>query len=541
MPLMCLPSFPRLFRLSTPLGSNNMLQDVLPQIEVLRAIGGTAGMSIGIMRQGRVVLEHNFGFADIDNNVIASSSTRYPLGSLTKAFVAATIAQLVHDGVLDWDASVTTYIPELSLQADLALADRLTLRDILSHNTGLIRLDALWLGAGNEVMIPKNSTITLCNHLRPVYSLRSKWLYNNWMYALAGEVIERVTNMPWGQALDQIVLQKLGLSQTTVRKSAIPEGSTALPYLVLNDKSLVRTGDLGLTDDELMSSAGGIRSTVHDMLSWGNSLLAPLRGEEGPLFSMDTIFSGQSFMERSAALDELYSMGFAKVVTPTQFGKIGFNPGLVDAMPIIGAGSSHQVFYHNGAIPGYNNCFMIIPSLDVVIVVLTNSISQGDTADWAAQTLLQAVLDTKSSLDLVLLAELAAEKWRTAYEGISNILNAERTPRTDEPYHRDLVGIYSHTTGAIYLEVYEDKENALIFNINGKDSQAHVLSHYHYHTFVFLPSADERIRRGLFHYGPHAWLLSFKKDAQGKVDRVIWRLDDQAKTEGEVFTRKTES
>ncbi|KAI1119869.1 beta-lactamase/transpeptidase-like protein [Nemania abortiva] len=526
---------------SIPFASKDGLRNALPEIEMLREIGGTAGMSIGVMHRGRVVLEHNFGFADVDKKIVAGPSTRYPLASLTKAFVAATIAQLVHEGVLDWDAPITTYIPELSFQADPALAKHLTLRDILSHNTGLIRLDALWLGAENEVNIPKNYTIPLCNHLRPVYSLRSKWLYNNWMYALASEVIERVTNMSWGQALDQKVLKKAGLDQTTVHKSAIPEGSTALPYIVLDYKSLARTGDLGLTDGELMSSAGGIRSTIHDMLSWGNTLLATFRYDDGPLWAIDTILSGQSFIGRSTTVDELYSMGFAKVVIPAQFGKTGFNPSLVDAMPTVGDSHNYQVFYHNGAVPGYNNCFMIIPGLDAVIVVLTNSISQGDTADWAAQTLLQAVLDIKFPVDIVSYAEASSEKWRTTYTRISNTLDAERIPGTDEPSRRDLVGTYSHSTGALYLEVYEDENKIFMFRINGKQSQAHVLLHYHYHTFVFLPSADERIRRGLFHYGPHAWLLSFEKNKKGEVDRVVWSLDEQAITEGEVFFRETKS
>ncbi|KAF2973175.1 hypothetical protein GQX73_g430 [Xylaria multiplex] len=490
------------------------------------------------MRQGRVVLEHNFGLADIDNNIIPTSSTRYPLASLTKAFVAVTIAQLVHEGALDWDVPITSYIPELSFQADPALADSLTLRDLLSHNTGLSRLDALWLGAENEVLIPKNYTLTLCKHLHPVYALRSKWLYNNWMYALAGEVIERVTSMSWGQVLDYKVLRRIGLSQTTVYKSAIPKGSTALPYLVLDDKSLARTGDLSLTDGELMSPAGGIRSTVRDMLSWGNSLIAAFQDDGSPLFSMDAVFSGQSFLKKSATVDELYSLGFVKATTPAQFGIIGFNPGLVNSMPIIGGSPGHQVFYHNGAMPGYNNCFVIIPNLDIVIIVLTNSISQGDTADWAAQALIQAVLDTESTVDIVSFAEQASTKWRTKYARISNILNAQRIPDTDEPSRRDLVGIYYHSTGALYLEVYEDEQGVFMFNINGLQSQAHVLSHYHYDTFVFLPSADERILRGLLHYGTHSWLLSFKKNAQGEVERIIWRLDEQDTTQGEVFIRK---
>ena len=58
-------------------------------------------MSIGVMYQGEVVLEHNFGFADLEAKVVPDSTTRYPLGSLTKAFVATTVAQLVDENLLN--------------------------------------------------------------------------------------------------------------------------------------------------------------------------------------------------------------------------------------------------------------------------------------------------------------------------------------------------------------------------------------------------------------------------------------------------------
>ena len=123
------------------------LRDVLPRVEAIQQIGGTVGISIGVIRHGSVVLEHNFGFADLEKQLVANSSTLYPLGSLTKAFVSATVAQLVHDGLLQWDAPINTYIPELLFQSDATLAKRLTLIDLLSHQNVLLRLDALWLGA----------------------------------------------------------------------------------------------------------------------------------------------------------------------------------------------------------------------------------------------------------------------------------------------------------------------------------------------------------------------------------------------------------
>ncbi|KAL7784709.1 beta-lactamase/transpeptidase-like protein [Trichoderma afarasin] len=464
---------------------------VLPEIEALKNIGGTTGMSIGVISYGRVVLETNLGFADVERRLVASSSTRYPIASLTKAFVATTIAQLVDEGLLKWDEPLTSYIPELSFKHNPSLAGQLSLIDILSHRTGLARLDALWLGADSQTFSAKNFTVSLCNHLPSVHPVRSRWLYNNWMYALAGEVIERVTNQSWGQVVSTRVLKRLQLSHTTAIASEIPQDTLALPYMILDDFTPVRVGNMDLTDGSIMSSAGGIRSTVSDLLAWGNTLLSVFREGEAPLALLDTVLSGRSFINNTVTLDELYAMGFAKVTTPAQFGKIGFNSGLVDAMPVIGTSSKpQQVFYHSGAGAGYGHCFMLVPESQSAIVVLTNSVSQGDTADWVAQSLLQA-------------------------------------PDSPEPIHENLQGKYWHKTRALYLEILQE-DGTLKFNINGKLDQEHVLSHYRDDTFVFLPSADQRSRSGLFHCGAPAWLLHFKKNSSGNFTEIQWNIDSQS-------------
>ncbi|CAG8305782.1 unnamed protein product [Penicillium salamii] len=418
-------------------GSSSHIQDLrdrvdglLPTIKKLQQIGGSAGISIGIMRQGEIVCDHHLGFADVENQRVANSSTLYPLGSLTKAFVATTVAELVHEGRLEWDTPLTSYIPELSFKSNPALASQITLTDLLSHQTGIARLDAIWVGANNEVLVSKNSTVAICNGLASLSPLRSKWIYKNWMYALFGEIIERVTHQSWGEVLQSRVLSKVGLSKTTVLVSEIPTESTALPYVVTDDKNQWRIGDLELKDGQLMSSAGGIRSSVHDMLKWG-----------------ETIMSSRSF-----TFDELYTLGFGKVTLPAQLGKMGFNPMLVDSMPVI---QPHRetdlVFYRNGALPGYNNCFMLLPSHQTVIFVLTNSISHGDTADWVAQALLQTVLIGEPQIDFVALAEKAAEAWKGSYQTMAETLEKERTPNTPEPQRHDFIGTFWHSSKAQFL------------------------------------------------------------------------------------------
>ncbi|KAL6690305.1 beta-lactamase/transpeptidase-like protein [Trichoderma pleuroticola] len=491
---------------STLSGLRDRLAHVLPEIEALKDIGGTTGISVGVMSHGSVVLETNLGFADVERRLLANSSTIYPVASLTKAFTALTIAQLVDEGLVNWDEPLTSYIPELSFEHDPSLAGQLSLVDILSHRTGLAQLDNLWLGADGQTLVAKNFTVSLCNHLSPVYPVRSQWLYNNWMYALAGEVIERVTNQSWGQVLASRVLSRLQLSHTTAIASEISPDSLALPYVVLDDLTPVRIGAVDLADGSAMSTTGGIRSTVGDLLTWGNALLSVFRNDETPLALLDAVFSGRSFMNSTATPDELYTMGFVKVMTPAQIGTLGPNPSLVDSMPMIGTSlKPQQVFYHTGALPGYNHCFLLVPESQSVIAVLSNSISQGETPCWIAQSLLQAVLNEKHPLNMTHYAEQAAAKWRTIHQGIADALEKGRKPDSPEPIDELLLGKYWHKTRAVYLDVFHE-DGALKFNINGKPEQEH------------------RIRNGLFLYGPPSWLLHFKKDLSGSFTEIVWDM-----------------
>lgn len=80
---------------------------------------------------------------------------------------------------------------------------------------------------------------------------------------------------------------------------------------------------------------------------------------------------------------------------------------------------------------------------------------------------------------------------------MADTLEKERIPDTQKPLYEDLVGTFYHPTRAVYIEVFET-DGQLKFNLNGRSDQEHVLSHYHHDTFVFLPTAEERIRRVLF-------------------------------------------
>ncbi|EPE03633.1 hypothetical protein F503_01891 [Ophiostoma piceae UAMH 11346] len=531
--------------LSSASAIRDRLSKVTTRIDELKNIAGAAGVSVGVISYGHTVLDYHTGYADIDRGIVADSNTRYTIGSLTKAFVAATLAEFIDDKktLSSWDDSVVDVVNELAL----AVPDNhISLIDMLAHRTGLSRIDPLWLGAEGQTLVDKEDTIKLCNHLRPICPVRSKWLYNNWMYGLAGELIERLDpdHRPWGEVVAERVLKPLGLNHTTVCATDLQGVSQAQPYVIRADKTPLLVKHMPPLQDGVLAAAGGIRSTTADLLQWGRFLMSQINEaaskSSGAEPTINMMFTSHSFISSSSTGCELYGLGWAKVTTPAQFGKIGFNPAFVKAMPEIGTttGRNQHVFYHNGAITGYNNCIMLLPQTQTAIVVLTNSMAQGDIADWIAQAVLQAVLGEEDLVDLVSYAEESALVWRSQYQTIKDALEADRKPDTETPPSAALVGKYWHTTHALFLDVFED-EGELRFSFGGKPDQVHTLTHYANDTFCFLPASDnERIRRGLFHYATPAWLLEFKKDSTGRYTEVLWNIESDAPGP-ESFVRET--
>lgn len=508
-------------------------------VETVLKVGGTAGASIGIIHHGEILTTRSFGFQDVELKAPSASSTLYPLGSLSKLFVSTTCAQMVDEGLLDWSANISQYLPDYRPKSQPQLADSLRLTDLLSHSAGFARKDALWLGSNNVVLVDKQHLIEVCNDLKSIAQPREKWIYNNFLYGLVGEIIERTTGQTWGTVLETRLLKKVGMDSTTVKEPELDRSRLALPYIVGEDGKLYRVGGVDMLEGSALSPAGGVHSNVDDILKLMLELLRGLREFSSTLANVGKVFSGHSILAGQSGYDELYALGLAKVTTPATFGKMGFNVHLVDKMPILGEDSgSKLVFYHNGAIPGYNHCLMIIPETQTAIVVLTNSMSRGDTADWIAQILLQDILQLKPSLSVVSVAEEAAKKWNGRYLVMKEKLESQRIPNTKAPQLQDLVGVYVHTTGALRLQVSED-EDKLRFQINNLESQSHQLRHYHHDTFTFFPSAEERNRRGMVQYAVDAWLLEFRTDDDGKFVEVKWILDKDV-PEGEIFSRTSQ-
>lgn len=149
-------------------------------------------ISVGVVKEGEVILAEGFGYADQEKNLKANQETLYQIGSCSKAFTAAAAALLVDQGKLEWDRPVHEYLPWLEFKDPYTTAHA-TVRDLLCHRTGLPRHDAYWINGPCS----RREMVENLRNMEPVWSFRSHWCYQNTCYVAVGMLIEALSGMSW--------------------------------------------------------------------------------------------------------------------------------------------------------------------------------------------------------------------------------------------------------------------------------------------------------------------------------------------------------
>src|SRR5438105_8741327 len=96
------------------------------------------GLAIAVVQNGEVALVRAYGFRDVEAGLKVTTDTQFLIGSITKSFTATGLALLMDERHLDWNKPVRDYIPEFRLH-DAVATDRVTVRDLLCHHSGLPR------------------------------------------------------------------------------------------------------------------------------------------------------------------------------------------------------------------------------------------------------------------------------------------------------------------------------------------------------------------------------------------------------------------
>ena len=519
------------------------LQALVPTISEICRISGTPGASIGVLYKDSVIFTHNHGYRDVKAQLIPDENTIYYLGSLTKSFTAAGLGILVDENKLSWDSRVRDILPDFR-QVNQNVEDQATIADFLSHRTGLAPKSTLWLAERAGLAFKSNETLNVVSYLETIHELRSQWLYNNWGYALAGLIVEKLSGEGWGDFLARRIFEPLGLSRTRTRHDTNQE-NVAQAYMALSDGSPLNLPRPRVENGTIMEGAAGLQSSVGDLLKYSQILMKTaeqpsslgIDTRNSPFRQVQEILKGHMNLSPTPSeREQSYAFGWIRTMLPNPLGTCGLNPMYVEAMPIVGKGlhSQELLLHHQGSLIDFLASIHLIPRTRTAIVVLTNSMAKNDAADWLGQAIVETILDNSDKNDYVTLAKDSAKRSIDMWSEMAEKLEASRVPNTPQRKNSEYTGSYYNVIKDYYLNIYEEGGQLLLCH-QGDRSQSYHLNHFNYDSFSWLLTRDENARRGLF---PNTnfdfYILSFGADEHNQIDHVVWRHDPSV-PQGETF------
>jgi CubicO group peptidase (beta-lactamase class C family) len=221
---------------------------------------GVPGVAIAIVKDDKIVFAKGFGVRELNKPEPVDQLTIFAIGSSSKAFTAASLAILVDQAKIKWDDPATKYLPGFQL-FDPYSTRELTVADLLSHRSGLARGDMLWYASEHD----RDEVLRRVRYLKPSWSLRSRFGYQNIMFLAAGQIIPSVTGKTWDDFLRERIFTPLNMKSTSTSiKAFAGSANVASPHSKIEDK--VRA--VAWRNIDNIAPAGSINSNVQDMAQW---------------------------------------------------------------------------------------------------------------------------------------------------------------------------------------------------------------------------------------------------------------------------------
>lgn len=401
---------------------------------------------------------------------------------------------------------------------------------------GLQRSNQLWYGNDNVLLLNKSKVIPHMQYLKSVQPFRSTVHYSNWGYALAGQIIEKLSGESWSSFTEKNLLGPLHMNDTSSAYLNPKTDNLAKPYTVLDNHTFKLLPSVQVQEGRIMDSAQGIRSSLNDMLIWCQALIKAYNNEQkagqgsssgSPLKQLSKQMSGLTPFARPFDSGSAYGMGWVRAQLPTALGAVGCNPSFVKNMPIAGQGTDKVVIYHQGSMAGYTASAFLIPSSESAIVVLSNSISLNDCADWVGQLILEALIDVEERNNYKKYAKESADAHLAKFPSMRQSLDANRVPDTKPKNLDAYLGNYHNHIGDFCIQITKNQQSKGIqLAFQGLDSQVWEMEHYHHDSFLWLMSRDEAVCRARFPYSPEKlYRLDFLTNKDDEVDSLLWAHD----------------
>src|SRR5439155_25570566 len=311
------------------------------------------GIGVAVIAKDKVILAKGYGYRDYGQKLPFTTRTVVPIASNTKLFTATAAGLLVEDGKLEWDKPVRQFVPGIQFYND-ELNSTVTVRDMLSHRTGITRHDTIWYKSD----LTRKELFERLKYLEPSQPMRQTFLYNNMMYAGAGYVIELLSGRKWEDFLRERLLGPLGMTSTVFSIEDLKKAPEhGVPYTERRDSFEIYSIPY-YSEAEGIGPAGSMNSNLEDMSRWviaqlnegkidGKAMVPPavIKATMAPALSLP-----------NAALE---ARGWGELLN------VAYGTGRS-----VASYRGHLVSYHGGDINGFHSQVLVAPYDGVGVVVL---------------------------------------------------------------------------------------------------------------------------------------------------------------------------
>lgn len=419
------------------------------------------GLAALVVKDGEVVFKKTYGIKSILTNEPVNENTLFGMASTTKAIIAISIGMLVDQGKLNWEDKVIQYLPSFKLSDPYVTADARVI-DLLTHNLGIGNADFLWIFDS----LSTSQTVKRFQHAERVYPLRGGFVYQNIMYAIAGQLIESVSGQHWTTFVEDNIFSPLNMNRSQTKSiNILTAGNYTTPHVNAVDDGVIKI-DYNFSDQ--IGAAGGIWSSINDISNYlsflisdgvfeGDTLLQPATFEY--LFKPHSILSNPYYPIAVLTNHNWNTYGLGWFQQDYRGKKLDFHTGSGPGLVAI-AGVMHD---HNTAVYVFANLNQAELRHAIMYKALDLFVFNDDTRDWNKE-----VFDLYSSFK--------EKESKNLFERDSCRVLGTRPTLPIEKF----AGIYENKMlGTISVEVVEEQ---LLININNYKSYKCI--HWHYNTFL---------------------------------------------------------
>lgn len=238
------------------------LESLTARVEEARTSSQVAGAALVVVHGDEVLYAQGFGHRDIEKDLPVTPDTLFAAGSTTKAFTAALACMLDAEGKMSLDAPVRDYVPKFKLKDEDA-NEKVVIRDLLCHRTGLTRMSMLWAGG----TLTADEIIERVATAEPFAPFRAAFLYNNIMYLVAGVAIGNATKSDWHTQLEKRLFKPLGMKSANTTIADMQKHALAATGYTWDDVDREFRAET-MRDLTAAAPAGAINCSVIDMAQW---------------------------------------------------------------------------------------------------------------------------------------------------------------------------------------------------------------------------------------------------------------------------------